>query len=157
MPRLKFDHVAFLVRNLKETVADYQQLLSVLDPEQAKQVVWDQGEEQGYQLRWATFVNPNGTSLQFFESDNPNDQRLLEKHGERVHHIAFTSDDIENTVEALDKAGVPLTSKQLTNPSKIPWLKWTFVPPRKAHGVLIEVAQRYRVENGRWVKDDEIS
>ncbi len=153
MPRLKFDHVSFLVRNLDQAVKDYQQMLQVLDPEQAKQIVWGEGEEQGYKLRWATFANPNGASLQFFESENPADHKLLEKYGERVHHIAFTSDEIERTVEELDRAGVPLTSKQLTNPSTMPWLKWTFVPPKKAHGVLIEVARRYRVENGEWVPD----
>ena len=154
MPKLKFDHVSFLVRNLDESVKDYQQILGVLDPEQAKEIVWGEGIEQGYKLRWATFVNPNGASLQFFESENPFDLKLLEKYGERVHHIAFTSNEIEKTVEDLDRAGVPLTSKELSGPSNMPWLKWTFVPPKKAHGVLIEVARRYRVENGQWVADD---
>ncbi len=155
MPRLKFDHVSFLVRSLDQAIKDYQQMLEVLDPEQAKQIVWDEGIEQGYKLRWATFVNPNGASLQFFESENPNDLKLLEKYGERVHHIAFTSDEISKTVDELDKAGVPLTSKELSSPSNLPWLGWTFVPPRKAHGVLIEVAQRYKVQDGKWVKDEK--
>jgi len=39
MPRVKFDHVSFLVRNLDETVKDYQQMLEVLDPEQARACV----------------------------------------------------------------------------------------------------------------------
>lgn len=154
MPRVKFDHVSFLVRNLDETVKDYQQMLEVLDPEQARNIVWDEGVEGGYKMRWATFVNPHGASLQFFESDNPYDQKLLEKHGERVHHIAFTSDDLKQTVQDLDSAGVPLTSKEVTGPSHLPWLKWTFVPPRKAHGVLIEVATRYKVDQGKWVLDE---
>jgi methylmalonyl-CoA/ethylmalonyl-CoA epimerase len=154
MPRVKFDHVSFLVRNLDETVKDYQQMLQVLDPEQAKNIVWDEGIEGGYKMRWATFVNPNGASLQFFESENPYDQKLLEKHGERVHHIAFTSDDLNQTVGDLDQAGVPLTSKEVTGPAHLPWLKWTFVPPQKAHGVLIEVATRYKVDNDKWVLDE---
>jgi len=153
MPRVKFDHVSFLVRNLDETVKDYAQMLGVLDPEQARNIVWDEGVEGGYKMRWATFVNPSGASLQFFESENPYDQKLLEKHGERVHHLAFTSDDLPATVEALDQAGVPLTSKELTGPTHLPWLKWTFVPPKKAHGVLIEVATRYKVDDGKWALD----
>ena len=153
MPKVKFDHVSFLVRNLDETVKDYQQMLEVLDPEQAKNIVWDEGVEGGYKMRWATFVNPNGASLQFFESDNPYDQKLLEKHGERVHQLAFTSDDLNKTVEDLDKAGVPLTSKEVTGPTHLPWLKWTFVPPKKAHGVLIEVDTRYKVDKDKWVLD----
>jgi len=155
MPHVKFDHVSFLVKNLDQAVADYQQMLQVLDPEQAKQVVWDEGVEGGYKLRWATFVNPGGCALQFFESENPYDLKLLEKYGERVHHIAFTSDDIKQTVEDLDKAGVPLTSKELSGPGHLPWLKWTFVPPKKAHGVLIEVATRYQVADGKWTKGYE--
>lgn len=153
MPKMKFDHVSFLVRNLDATIKDYQEMLNVLDPEQAKQIVWGQGVEQGYKLRWATFVNPHGAALQFFESENPFDLKLLEKYGERVHHIAFTSDNIQQTVQDLDKAGIPLTSKEVSGPNDMPWLKWTFVPPKKAHGVLIEVATRYKVENGKWVKD----
>ena len=156
MPRMKFDHVSFLVRNLDQAVADYKQMLEILDPEQAKAIVWDEGVEGGYKLRWATFHNPNGCSLQFFESENPNDLKLLEKYGERVHHIAFTTDDIVQTVTDLDKSGVPLTSKQITGPSNIPWLGWTFVPPKKAHGVLIEVATRYKVEQGQWVQDYKV-
>ncbi len=153
MPRLKFDHVSFLVRNLDQAVKDYQEILQVLDPEQAKEVVWGEGIEQGYKLRWATFVNSHGAALQFFESENPYDLKLLEKYGERVHHIAFTSDDIGKTVQDLDKAGIPLTSKEVSGPGNMPWLKWTFVLPKKAHGVLIEVATRYKVENNQWVKD----
>lgn len=81
MPKLKFDHIAFLVRDLDQAVRDYQQILSVLDPEHAQQIVWDEGEADGYKLRWATFVNPHGTSIQFFESQHPADQKLLEKYG----------------------------------------------------------------------------
>lgn len=154
MPKLKFDHVSFLVRSLDQTVKDYQEILQVLDPEQAREIVWGDGVEQGYKLRWATFVNLAGASLQFFESENPADLKLLEKYGERVHHIAFTSNEIEKTVQDLDRAGIPLTSTELSGPSNMPWLKWTFIPPKKAHGVLIEVARRYRVENGQWVADD---
>jgi methylmalonyl-CoA/ethylmalonyl-CoA epimerase len=153
MPNMKFDHVSFLVRDLDATIKDYQEMLNILDPEQAKQIVWGEGVEQGYKLRWATFVNPGGAVLQFFESENPFDLKLLEKHGERVHHLAFTSDNIQQTVADLDKAGIPLTSREVSGPDDMPWLKWTFVPPKKAHGVLIEVATRYKVENGRWVKD----
>jgi len=154
MPKLKFDHVSFLVRSLDQAVKDYAEILQILDPEQAREIVWGEGVEQGYKLRWATFVNPNGASLQFFESENPSDLKLLEKYGERVHHIAFTSNEIEKTVQDLDRAGVPLTSTELSGPTNMPWLKWTFIPPKKAHGVLIEVARRYRVENGQWVADD---
>jgi len=60
----KVDHVFFPRPNLDETVKIISRCWKVLDPEQAKSIVWDEG------LRWiqdalATFVNPNGAALQF--------------------------------------------------------------------------------------------
>jgi methylmalonyl-CoA/ethylmalonyl-CoA epimerase len=37
-----------------------------------------------------------------------------------------------------------------TGPDTMPWLRWNFVHPRDANGVLVEVAQRYRVEGESW-------
>ncbi len=31
-----------------------------------------------------------------------------------------------------------------------PWLRWNFVPPEYASGALVEVAQRYQIEDGAW-------
>jgi len=155
-PKLKLDHVSLLVWNLEQAIRDYQEVLSILDPEQARNIVRVYGgKEGGETMNWATFVNPNGCSIQLFEATNPDGflQRRLRKHGEGVHHIAFTSTRIEETMAELKRRGIPLTSQELTHPEQIPWLKWGFVTPQKAHGVLIEVAQAYKVKNGEWVPD----
>lgn len=150
-----FDHVGILVRDLDRAVKDYQRILNVLDPEQSRNIIRDEGKENGYKLRWATFVNPKGASLQFLESEHPADQRFLARHGDRVHHLSFSSSNIRRTVENLEEAGIPLTKKDLANASNMPWLKWTFVPPDKAHGVLVEVSTRYSVEDDHWIPHPE--
>ena len=49
------------------------------------------------------------------------------------------------------EAGIPLVQEENTAPDTLPWLKWNFVPPDYAGGVLIEVAQRYDVDGDQWV------
>ena len=152
---MRFDHVALLVRDLDSAVQDYVEILSVLDPEQVHEIVWNDGVVDGFNVRWATFVkHDGGVVIQLLESQVPNDQKLLEKRGECVHHLAFCSTDVEETVKQLADSKIPLTSQRLSGSPDKPWLKWTFVHPRKAHGVLVEVSQQYKVENGDWVKED---
>jgi catechol 2,3-dioxygenase-like lactoylglutathione lyase family enzyme len=45
MPELRFDHVAMLVEDLDASVEKWRTLVKVLDPEQAGEVVWGEGEE----------------------------------------------------------------------------------------------------------------
>lgn len=156
--QLKLDHVSLLVRDLDQAIKDWQEVLSVLDPEQAKNVIRVDGgldEDTGERMNWATFVNPEGTSIQLFEPAGEGGflNKVLDKKGEYVHHIAFTTTDIQQTMKDLQDKGIPLTKDVLANPDKHPWLKWCFVTPKKAHGPLIEVARSYipDVEKGEWV------
>lgn len=157
MPKVKFDHVALLVRNLEQAVQDYEEIFSVLDSD-ISGIVWDEGLADGFRVRWATFVKSDGgTVLQFIQSDHPRDKKLLEKKGECVHHLAYCSTNVEQTAKSLIDAGIPITHSEPVSPPDKPWLKWTFIPPAKAHGVLIEVATQYKVKDGKWVKEEECS
>ncbi len=69
MPDLRFDHVAMLVNDLDASVEKWRMLLEVLDPGQAHEVVWGEGEENGEKMRWATFSKPGGTAIQLFAPD----------------------------------------------------------------------------------------
>lgn len=155
MPELRLDHVALLVRNLEEAAATWQKLLRILDPSQAERITYGEGVEGGEHMRWATFVSekPGGCQIQLFEplTEGGFLRKILDKRGEIVHHVAFLSSDVETTVGELRAAGVPLVQEQNTSPDTMPWLKWNFVPPDYAHGILVEVAQRYRVEGEEWV------
>ena len=153
MPELRLDHVSFLVRDLDAAVEKWRQLLGILDPDQAKAITFGEGLEGGEHMRWATFVNPKGCSIQLFEtlSEDGFLKRILDKRGEIVHHVAFLSSNVDETVEELRAADIPLVQEENTAPDTLPWLKWNFVPPDYVGGVLIEVAQRYNVEGNEWV------
>jgi methylmalonyl-CoA/ethylmalonyl-CoA epimerase len=151
MPELRFDHVAMLVHDLDESVAKWKMLLEILDPEQAAEVVWGEGEENGEKMRWATFVKPGGTAIQLFSPDGEGFlKKVLAKRGEIVHHVAFLSSNVDETVAELREKGLPMLQDEQTGPDSYPWLRWNFVSNDWSGGVLIEVAQRYQVVDEKW-------
>jgi methylmalonyl-CoA/ethylmalonyl-CoA epimerase len=63
----------------------------------------------------------------------------LEKHGEHIHHLAFSSLHLENTLKKLKTKGVALHSDDLIFDANNPSLRWNWILPQYAHGALIEV------------------
>jgi len=63
--------------------------------------------------------------------------RFLDRRGEGVHHVTLKVERIEEQVERLRAANVPLTLVSLAGPG---W-KEAFIHPSHAHGVLIQLAQ----------------
>jgi methylmalonyl-CoA/ethylmalonyl-CoA epimerase len=153
MPSGPLAHVCFLVSDLDKAIEDWRKILGVLDPDQLAEPIvrYDRFESGGDEMAWATFVNPNGCEIQLLSplNDGPLGRRLA-KHGEGVHHIAFTHPKLPEAVEELDAAGVQLTSKELSQDPLLPWQHWTFVTPESSHGLLVEVAYPYRPVEGRW-------
>jgi methylmalonyl-CoA/ethylmalonyl-CoA epimerase len=152
MPEMRLDHISFLVRDLDAAIDKWRKILGILDPGQADGITYGEGVEGGESMRWATFVNPKGTSIQLFQPVGEGFlARILEKRGEIVHHVAFLSSDVDTTVDELRAADIPVLQEENTAPDTMPWLKWNFIPPDYVGGVLIEVAQRYNVEGDQWV------
>lgn len=155
MPNGPLAHVCFLVKDLDRAIEDWRKILGVLDPGQLEEPIvrYDRFEAGGDEMAWATFVNPHGCEIQLLcpLNDGPLGQRLA-KHGEGVHHIAFTTPDLPEAVEELDAAGVSLTSKELSQDPILPWQHWTFVSPKSSHGLLVEVAYPYKPVDGQWEK-----
>jgi methylmalonyl-CoA/ethylmalonyl-CoA epimerase len=153
MPSGPLAHVCFLVKDLDQAIEDWRKILGVLDPDQLTEPIvrYDRFEAGEDEMAWATFVNPNGCEIQLLSplNDGPLGRRLA-RHGEGVHHIAFTHPRLPEAVEELDKAGVQLTSKELSQDPLLPWQHWTFVAPESSHGLLVEVAYPYRPVDGRW-------
>jgi methylmalonyl-CoA/ethylmalonyl-CoA epimerase len=149
---MRLDHLSFLVSDLDGAIVKWRKILRILDPGQAERITHGEGVEGGEQMRWATFVNPKGCSIQLFEPMSDGFlKKILDKRGEMVHHVAFLSSDVDETVQQLRDADIPVLQEENTAPDTLPWLKWNFVPPDYVGGLLIEVAQRYDVEGDEWV------
>ena len=168
MPRGIQGHIAFYVKDLDGTVAQWKKLLAILDPGMVEQEPAYQTAHEGDDLvRVATFVNPNGLELQFVSpkkmADDPNAV-------DRLDHIYFATPDLEEKLEQVKEAGFrihgfslndeeptdKLTSGEgiidmyTTKGEKKPldWQKWFLVP--MPGNVCAEVALPYRPVDGRW-------
>ena len=153
MPEMRLDHISFLVADLDAADREVEEdLLGILDPKQAEGITYGEGVEGGEHMKWATFVNPGGCAIQLFEPASEGFlKKILGKRGEHVHHVAFLSSNVDATVDELREAEHPARAGGEHGADTLPWLKWNFVPPDYAGGVLIEVAQRYNVEGDQWV------
>jgi methylmalonyl-CoA/ethylmalonyl-CoA epimerase len=63
--------------------------------------------------------------------------RFLEKHGEGLHHICLTVEDVEAAMGRLQEAGAQLLSEEPRVNEH--GTRYAFVHPKSAHGVLLEL------------------
>ena len=156
MPSGPFAHVCMVVRDLDVAVEDWTKILRVLDPQSLEKriVRYDEfsaGADAG--MRWATFVNDHSTEIQFIQPapGTPMGDRL-EKVGEHVHHLCFTTDDVPGAMERMKAEGLHLPGNgQVFNDPEMTWQRWSWVGAKSTHGALIEVASPYESKNdGNW-------
>jgi methylmalonyl-CoA/ethylmalonyl-CoA epimerase len=156
MPSGPFAHVCMVVRDLDTAIEDWTKILRVLDPASLEDriVKYDEfssGDDAG--MKWATFVNPTGTEIQFIQPapGTPMGDRL-DKVGEHVHHFCFATDDVPGAMEKLAAEGLHVMGGGKTyNDPDMTWQKWSWVGPKSTHGCLIEVASPYESRNdGKW-------
>jgi methylmalonyl-CoA/ethylmalonyl-CoA epimerase len=156
MPSGPFAHVCLLVKDLDQSVSDWTKILSVLDPEQLTDpiVKYDDfagGADRG--MRWATFVAHHGCEIQLIQPapDTPLGERL-EKLGEHVHHLCFTTPDVLGAMQKLAAQGIQLASGgQMFQDPTMPWQRWGWVSHKSAHGVLLEIASPYEShQDAQW-------
>lgn len=154
MARVFIDHISLCVSDLEKAVADWTDLLGVLSPGHTIQVTRGSGTDAGTYMEWATFQNPDpeGVSIQIWASPDQDNwvNRMLAKRGEFVHHVCFLSTDFNSTVAECRRAGLPVLQEEDGHPDSMPWLRWNFISPEKAHGPLIELATRYQAVGERW-------
>ena len=156
MPSGPFAHVCMLVKDLDKAVADWTKILGVLDPGQLKEPIvrydtFSGGADSG--MKWATFVSTHGCEIQLIQPgpDTPLGKRL-EKMGEHVHHLCFTTADVPGALAKLSSQGIEIASNgQTFNDPDMPWQRWGWVSPKSAHGVMLEVAAPYESHHdGKW-------
>ena len=153
MPSGPFAHVCILVQDLDVAIEHWTKILSVLDPKQIEKKIvrYDHFEGGADKMRWATFVSDHGAEIQLMEPapGTPLDRRL-KKHGEHVHHICLTTNDVKGSLEKMKAIGVETTGGVSSDPS-MPWQEWGWIAAPYAGGVLVEVAKPYESRNdGKW-------
>lgn len=152
MPSGPFAHICLLVEDLDKAVEDWTRILRILDPQQLEQQLVRYEDFEGGEdtMRWATFVSHGGAEIQLMEPgpSTPLGRRLA-KHGEHVHHICFTTEDVEAAMSELRAQGLAASEEIFSDPT-MPWQRWSWVGAESAHGTLVEVARPYKAVGEDW-------
>lgn len=87
------------------------------------------------------FLDAGGMYVELVEPTDPNGTvaRFLERRGEGLHHLAFSTSDISEELARLEREGFDLVDKVPRPGSHGRTV--AFVNPKSAHGVLIELVQ----------------
>jgi methylmalonyl-CoA/ethylmalonyl-CoA epimerase len=161
MMERRFAHVCLLVSDIEKAIENYRSILGVVDPQQVEQQIvyyedFGVGEER---LAFATFPSAGGCEIQFMEPKTPGTPlyERLQSRGEHVHHICFTSPEVEQVVGQLEENGIDVVPQGVVKDPNMDWQRWTFIHPKYSHGVLIELANEYKSVGGQWEAGDTVA
>lgn len=129
--KMRIDHVAIAVNDLDAAVKNYGKVLN------ANKVEVEVVDNEKVRV---AMINLEDTRIELME---PTDQsstisKYLKEHGEGIHHIAITADDIANDLSRASENGVRILG-QLRAGSY--GRKITFIHPKSMNGVLLELCE----------------
>ncbi|WP_059102513.1 VOC family protein [Shouchella shacheensis] len=129
---MKLDHIAFASPCLKTTTAKYEQRFQAQATEMF--VLRDHG------IR-ATFLQASRCSIELIEPLPSNKAlwRFLQKYGEGLHHLAYATKNLKQTMAALSKQGLRFTTDEAVLGSH--GRAVAFIHPSFSGGVLIELCE----------------
>lgn len=126
----KIDHLGIAVRSLDESVKFYEEALGL---------TCDHREEVPSQKVRTAFFTVGHTHIELLEPtevDSPIG-KFLAKHGEGIHHVAFSTDDVEAQLSSAKNAGVRLIHEHPVAGAGGKLV--AFLHPGSTHGVLTEL------------------
>jgi methylmalonyl-CoA/ethylmalonyl-CoA epimerase len=126
------EHIGIAVKNLEESIKYYENILGLK--------CYSIEEIKDQKVRTA-FFKVGQTKIELLESteyDGPIG-KFIEKKGEGIHHIAFHVNDIENSLQEVEKKGIKLIDK--TPRKGAEGLDIAFLHPKFTGGVLTELCE----------------
>ena len=123
------NHVAIAVSDIEQPISFYVNTFGISQPEITN--LQDHGVK-------AALVRVGGSQLEFIQplQDTGGVASFIEKRGEGVHHICFEMDNLNQSLEKLQQAGINLIDKttRVGLSGNI-----AFIHPKSTGGVLIEL------------------
>jgi methylmalonyl-CoA/ethylmalonyl-CoA epimerase len=127
------EHIGIAVENLENSIRLYETIFGL----SCYRI-----EEVADQKVRTAFFKIGKTKIELLESTDPEGpiSKFIQKRGEGVHHLAFAVDNIEEKLEAAQKAGVKLIDSVPRAGAE--GLEIAFLHPKSTYGVLIELCEK---------------
>lgn len=144
---IQIEHIAIAVKDLESSLKFYVEQLGL--------VCTGYETVESEQVRTA-FLQIGQSHLELLEAISSHSPiaKFIEKHGEGIHHLALSVENLAEYVAKLKEKGVqPVyeTPKRGANNSLI-----TFLHPQQTGGVLIELCQRLGREKNKWDVEEKL-
>jgi len=126
------EHIGIAVKNLEESINFYESVLGLkcYSIEEVK----DQKAKTAFFMIGQTKIE----LLQTTEPDGPIG-KFIEKKGEGIHHIAYSVNDLQKTLNEIESDNIKLIDKQPRKGAE--GLNIAFLHPKSTFGVLIELCE----------------
>jgi methylmalonyl-CoA/ethylmalonyl-CoA epimerase len=128
---MRVDHVAIAVNDLDQAIKNYQKVLN------SDRIEVEIVENEKVKV---AMINLQDTRIELMEPTEPSStiSKYLEKHGEGIHHIAITADNIEQDLSRASASGMKLLGdlREGSYGRKI-----IFFHPKSLNGVLLELCE----------------
>ncbi len=128
----RIDHIGVLVGDLDEAVALYSERLGM--PVEHRETVAEQGVE-------AVLLGVGVNHVELLRPLSPDTAvgKYLERNGPGMHHVAYSTDDIESALDSVRAAGLRLIDESPR--AGIRGSSVAFLHPKSTGGVLTELVQ----------------
>ena len=128
----KIEHIGIAVKNLKESIAYYEEKLGL---------TCYAIEEVAEQKVKTAFFKVGEVKIELLESTDPEGAvgKFIEKKGEGVHHIAFEVDNLAQHLQVAEERGIQLIDKAPRKGAE--GLSIGFLHPKSTFGVLTELCE----------------
>jgi methylmalonyl-CoA/ethylmalonyl-CoA epimerase len=132
----KIDHIGIAVNNIDEQIPFYRDILG-LTVEKTETVA-----SEGVKV---CFISVGDTHIELLEPINDTSpiQRFLDKNGQGVHHIAYSTADVVETIVSLKGKDFKLINEQPKQGAGGKLI--CFVHPKSTFGVLTEICQETEI------------
>ena len=128
----RIDHIGVAVEDLDEAIQLYGERLGM--PLEHRETVEEQGVE-------AVLLGVGEGHVELLRPLDPDTAvgKFLERNGPGLHHVAYGTDDIESTLEAVRGAGLQLIDERPR--TGIRGSRVAFLHPKSTGGVLTELVE----------------
>jgi methylmalonyl-CoA/ethylmalonyl-CoA epimerase len=126
------EHLGIAVKSLEQAIPYYEQILGLKC--YAIEEVADQKVK-------TAFFKVGQTKIELLEPTSPESTiaKFIEKRGEGIHHIAFSVDSVQKSLDEVAEKGIQLIDKAPRGGAE--GLEIAFLHPKSTTGVLTELCQ----------------
>jgi len=134
-----FRHVGYIVRDLKQAIADFQRLFDLHDEDVRVIPPFDLPADSRF-----AFFHIDGLNFELIEPISEHFQKILFDSGIGINHISFTVDNIEKAVKHMAEKGIRPGHVTPNGIITMPHQKMVYFNPEDTGGILLEYIEEIK-------------